>query len=409
MNFLPFFLSWRYLLGSKRERSISFMILICFLGITIGSFALALVASIMNGFEKVTHKTMQGIHSQIIIHADGQLIDAQKITAVLQKEFPEVASVSASGSEHAILYNEATGETHGAVIIKGINPQKEPTISTLHKKIIIPVNKSLSTLLTHKSVIIGKSLSESIATKTGEPITLFIAKNNSIQAKKVRFYDKHAHVSGIFKTGIDEFDTGVIFCSLDFFKSLFPDSGPTQLGLTLKSQTNETIIITKLQKRLGLTVHSWKNLYPALVSALKLEKFAMFFILALITLVASMNIISLMFMQITQKRSDIAILKSMGMAENAISKTFLCMGMTIAFLGSVVGLISAFIVGWILQNYPFIKLPDAYYVSHLPSEMTASIFFTVFIVVMILSFISTWISARRTKQINVSHVLRFEG
>jgi len=83
--------------------------------------------------------------------------------------------------------------------------------------------------------------------------------------------------------------------------------------------------------------------------------------------------------------------------------------MSIAFIGSILGLTLAFCAGWILETYPFITLPDAYYVTHLPSRMTIQIFVAVFTVVMLLSFISTWLSARRTKNVNISHVLRFEG
>jgi len=152
-----------------------------------------------------------------------------------------------------------------------------------------------------------------------------------------------------------------------------------------------------------------EQLYPALLEALKLEKYAMFLILALITLVASMSIISLLFMQITQKRADIAILKSMGLSAGNISKIFLYVGITIAFFGSAIGLGLAFVAGWLLEKYPFIQLPDAYYVSHLPAKMEWPIFIAVFAIVMILSFLSTWIPARRTKKINISRILRFEG
>ncbi len=99
----------------------------------------------------------------------------------------------------------------------------------------------------------------------------------------------------------------------------------------------------------------------------------------------------------------------MGMTDNTISGTFLIIGMLIALIGSTVGLACAFIAGWILENYPFITLPDAYYVSHLPARMTGTIFLTVFLVVMGLSFLSTWFSTRRTRAINISQVLRFEG
>lgn len=411
MNTLPFFLAWRYLLGSKREKSLSAMIVVCFLGIIIGSFALALVASIMNGFEHATHEQMQGIHSQLIIHANGDFINAPKIGTVLTKEFPAVTAFSPSGSGQVILQNHDTHEVYNVVLIKGIDPVKEAQISSLEKKIATTYdnNRTLEKLLQGNSIIIGEKLAEMIDVQPGQPLNLLVTSEEKVHGSQVKLAHQTAFVSGTFKIGVDEFDTGCIFCSLDFLEQLLPESGTTHIGLKLAPNIDEHTLAQKLSKRLGLTVESWKDLYPALVSALKLEKYAMFFILALITLVASMNIISLMFMQITRKRADIAVLKTMGMTDTALSHTFLLMGMFIAGIGALLGLAGAFIAGLILEHYPFITLPDVYYVTHLPSRMTPSIFLTVFFVVMGLSFLSTWLSTRRTNTINISQVLRREG
>ena len=158
-----------------------------------------------------------------------------------------------------------------------------------------------------------------------------------------------------------------------------------------------------------MEVYSWQELYPALVSALKLEKYAMGLILALIMLVASMNIISLLFMQITQKRGDIAILQAMGMSHAAIESIFIGIGMTISAAASAIGVLIALILGFFIHRYPLIELPDVYYVTHLPVEFDASICFSVFALILIMSFCATIFSARSTRKINISNVLRFEA
>ena len=407
MKNLSLFLGWRYLLGTRAERSVSTMIIICFLSILIGSFSLALVASIMNGFEQTTHKKMQGIHSQILISANGELLDAEKIAQVLQKEFPEVIGFSPRAEGHAIIQHQDGDDSHSITVIRAIDPHKEPTVSTFEAK--LENGKKLSDLLTKNNILVGKTVSENASIKNKQPLTLFIAQESSVRRRKIKFLDHNAVVNGIYKTGIEEFDANVIFCSLVFFEKLFPDSGPTEIGIKLAPNTHEPTVIKKMRKRLGLSVHSWKDFYPALVSALKLEKYAMFFILALITLVASMNIISLMFMQISRKRSDIAILKAMGTSDKIISRIFLSTGMFVSLVASCAGLLTALGVNILLNAYPFISLPDAYYVSHLPSHMTPKIFFAVFFVVLLLSFFSTLFAVQRTKKINVSQVLRFEG
>jgi ABC-type lipoprotein release transport system permease subunit len=170
---------------------------------------------------------------------------------------------------------------------------------------------------------------------------------------------------------------------------------------------DETIVIKKLQKRLPhLNVYTWKDQYPALVSSLKLEKYVMFLILALITLVASMNMISLLFMQIQHKRRDIAIFRAMGMSSKIIRSIFLRMGLLITSIASICGLMLAACAGYALERYPCIELPDVYYISYIPARMDLEIFLAVFVVTMIIGFCATWFPAQRSRRINISNILR---
>ena len=134
----------------------------------------------------------------------------------------------------------------------------------------------------------------------------------------------------------------------------------------------------------------------------------MFFILALITLVASMNMISLLFMQLQQKRRDIAILKSMGMMQKDIKKIFLLLGMSITCSAAGLGLLVAAGVGYLLETYPFLELPDVYFVSHLPARMELELFIVVGLSVLLLGFLATWLPSRRIDSINITEVLRQE-
>ena len=218
-----------------------------------------------------------------------------------------------------------------------------------------------------------------------------------------------AFISGIFNTGIDEFDSGLILCSLNFLQNIFPESDVTQLNIKLKPGVNEQSVVQKLTDHLKLEAYSWKDLYPALVSALILEKYVMFFILALITLVASMSILSLLYMQITQKRADIAILHAIGTPHTTITAIFMTIGLIITSSASVVGIALAYIASFLLERFPFISLPDAYYVTYIPAKMEWYIPLIVFAVVMAISFIAIWIPIKKIKTINVADVLRFEG
>lgn len=407
---LSWLLAWRYLRGARSEKNISLMVIICFCGIFIGALALALVASIMNGFEKVTHQKLQGIHSQIIMRSYGNELNAPAIESVL-KTFPQVQAYSPTTFKQVIIQNPGSDDITNAVLLKGIDPELEQNTSAISTKIkeYSRDNPTLPALIHGNHIAIGTKLAEQLHIQPGDQIDLLYVSQEKIKGRKITLDKQSALVSALFSTGIEEFDSGLVLASLDFVEQLFPGVGITQYNIQLIPGAHEPEAIAQLHNRFKLDVFSWKDLYPALVSALKLEKYAMFFILALIALVASMSIVSLIFMQIIQKRPDIAILQSMGMTTSAISMLFMIMGIGLAACAAGAGLLAAYGIGLLLERYPFISLPDTYYVSHLPIAMEWNIFFAIFLLVILMALIATWLPARAIKTMKPAQVLRFEG
>jgi lipoprotein-releasing system permease protein len=418
---LPLFIAWKYLTFKKKDRTVSFMIKICFLGILIGTFSLMLTLIITNGFEKVIHEKMQGISSHALIYSPGNKIDDVNIKKFLNTKFStEINAISSSVTKQVIIDRD---KKQSVLFIRGVEPKTEHLVSSIAQKITLPMRspENLIDLLKDNHIIIGYKTAKMHHLTIGSKIKLLIPEPT--RKNKIMLEKQDAIVTGIFNIGLEEYDNNFAYASLDFVKKLFDEEkGVDQISLTFnKPQKNllekifhrskdyieETTILLR-QNLPGLTISSWKELYPALVSSLKLEKYAMFFILALITLVASMNMISLLFMQIQQKRRDVAIFKAMGMPDKSIKTIFLLIGMTITFLASVIGLGLAAIAGFFLDKYPFIELPDVYYVSYLPAKMDLEIFIVVFIATIILGFFATWIPSCRTKKINIAQVLRQE-
>jgi len=411
MNYCVRFLAWKYLLGTKTQKSISIMLGICFTGIVIGSFSLALVLSIMNGFEKVTHEKLQSIHAQAVMSAYGDGLNMKEIGAIFDQEFPEIIGYSPVILKQALMQSDTTDETSPVVMIKAIDPARELLTSSIGEKITGQAGKKerLVQLVHDDQIVIGKKLAQHLDSIPGDQITILFAPDDQMHKRKITFNKQSAMVSGTFDTGIEDFDSSVVLCSFDLMQKMWPEAEITQINIKFDRKADEQKTIQKLRDRFNLDVYSWKDQYPALVSALKLEKYAMFFILALITLVASMNIISLQFMQVTQKRGDIAILKSMGMTKKSIVHIFLTIGLIITIIGSLTGLALAAAAGWLLATYPFISLPDVYYVTHLPVYMELHLFALVFCLVLFLGLIATWIPAHRTRSINIADVLRFDA
>lgn len=383
---------------------------LCFFGIVISTFALTLVLFVMRGFEKETHAKLQGIHANIIMRSYGDSLNYAQIATVLNNEFPEIHAFSPTSMRQCLVLGPVDDEPQ-VVIIKGIEAETESRVSTIGNKIVGDNLKSISlTQAIHGDhLIIGSQLAKILESTPGQTITILFAEQEKAQSRKITFDEKEAVVSGTFTTGIDEFDASISICSLSFFNELFPNAGIEQINLTLTPTADEHTVIERLKQRFGLEVYSWKDLYPALVSALTLEKYAMLIIFALIALVASMSIISLLFMQITQKRGDIAILKAMGTHSRTIASMFLIMGMSIAGAGCLCGILLALIAGWFLQWYPLITLPDVYYVSHIPVTIEWQLIVMVMGIVLLLSFIATWIPAQKARSLNIAQVLRFEA
>lgn len=402
-------LAWRYLHATQQEKSISTMVKICFCGILIGTFCLALVAAIMHGFEKATYQTIQGCNPPLTMQAHGNQLAFDALEKVLLQEFPEIY-YSPSDVQYIMMQDDAENITH-LVALRGVDPCKEADITNLEKKIITRAKEtpSMQNALINDSVLIGHQLARTLNLKKGKNFTIFFVPDHETGNRTITLEKAELVVGGIFKTGIEEFDTNLIICSLEHLKKLFPSSGVTAISIAPKNTVDENALKIRLKKRFNLNVYTWKDRYPALVAALTLESYASFITLTLIILVASMSILSLLFMQITQKRTDIAMLTIMGMPTKKIRSIFMVMGMSIAFFATVVGLLFAYCVGWILQNYVSIELPDAYFVTHLPVALEPHIFFIVFVVVIVISIVATWLPTRTIERINIADVLRFES
>jgi len=401
------FISLRYLQAAQKNSTIRTMMSICFFGIFIGTFSLALIVSIMKGFEKATYDKMQSIYPQIIIDADGQDIDYQKIATILDDPLYHIAHYAPEQHAQALCHSLENHTTPHVIMIKGIDINKEEYVTPI-AKMIIPKDQThrLADLLIDNQVIIGKQLAIELRVRTGSQITLMYTPEEDF-SHTVDFLQKKLIVAGIFDTGIDEFDTNFIYCSSILFQELFENHGITQIYIQSNQTVDENILIKSLQQRLGLQVYSWKKLYRSLVAALELEKYGMFLILLLIILVASSNIISLLFMQITQKRKDIALLLTLGLCQKKVKHVFLTLSMTISILACCSGLIVAYLAGLFLQHFRWIKLPDnVYYTTHLPIIMDRHLFLYIFFVVLMMSFIASKIPLSSIKMKDIATILK---
>jgi lipoprotein-releasing system permease protein len=399
-------LAWRFLRSAQQEKNISLMVKVCFLSIFVGTFSLTLILAIANGFEKATHDKLQGVHSDIIIQAGGRELDYTKMSTIFMQEFAsDICAFSPLSNAPALIQNSELNSTT-LVDIKGIDPVSEPRVTKLGSMITrsLQPGADWEHLLQGNTLFVGELLAEQLALKIGDTVTVLI-QPHEIHGNKITLARHEATVVALFKTGINEYDEHMAFCSLAYFEELF-ETGITQITAKLTDKTKEKTVIAALKRRFNLDVYSWKDLYPALVSALALEKYAMMLILTLIALIASMNIISLLFMYVTQKQKDIALLKAMGIANATLRYIFILVGMTITLAATVTGIVCAAGADYLLRTYPLLQLPDVYYASHLPSELAWPLVIAIGLLIPVLSFFAMLIPLAKTKHISVTQVLK---
>lgn len=399
------FLAWRYITGTKDDTRVSTVAKISFFSVFIGTLCLTLAIFIMAGFEQALAEKMQNIYPELVIHApEESSFDYPTMHTTLLKNYSQEITKASPAHTKRVVIRSSENDMTSAVNLKAVEPLQESEVSSLETKLLL--KKDLEKVLRNNSIIIGKLLAEYHNLETGDTATLLFSTddtfNNSFESVDVT-------IGSIMETGIMQYDKYTIVSSLKMMEELLQDPDITEIGLKLKPKTNETALIKKLEETFGTEVHSWKTLYPALVSVTQLEKYVMFILLLLVTLIASANLVSLLVMQITRKRPDIAILKTIGLSPQTLTAIFIYMGVFISTTAAIMGLLTACIIGKFLQWYPFIKLPDAYFCTHLPVYIEAHIIILILLIVITLSALASWFSARSAQSINITQTLRFEG
>jgi len=402
------FLAWRYITGTKDDTRVSTVAKISFLSVFIGTLCLALAIFIMAGFEQALAEKMQNIYPELVIHAPTESsFDYKAMEAVLKKEYGTQIMHAAPAHTKRVVIRSIDSSTTSAVNLKAIDPEQEEAVSSLATK--LHGGTSLKQAVHNNSIVLGKRLADYHDLQVGDAVTLLFSAQDTLDTGDNSFESVRITVGGIMETGIMQYDKYTIMSSLDTMNTLLQDPDITQIGLKLTPKTDETLLSKQLEKSFGTEVHSWKTLYPALVSVTQLEKYVMFVLLLLVTLIASANLVSLLVMQITRKKSDIALLKTMGLSDNSLVALFVYMGVIISTSAAFAGLFFAYIIGMLLQRYPFIKLPDAYFCTHLPIYIEAPVLLLILIIVVVLSALASWFSARSAQSINITQTLRFEG
>ena len=402
-------ISLRNLRPKKKEGFLKIISIFSFLGIMLGVAILITVMSVMNGFKTDLTNKILGLNPHIVIQPNGFKIDDQYILK-LKNDFKEINLSKSFTGEGIILSNESAK----GVILKGVD-KNEKKIEDFFEKFI---TKGKLNNFDSNSVFIGTELAFDLNLKEGDMLSLmtssFIMTPLGSLPKQENF-----KIAGIFNTGFLEFDQNVIFLNIEDVLSIFDKESKDQdIEIYLRNPLKANFYKDKIQKiNKNYFIYTWSDLNKSLFSALKVERNVMFIILSLIVIVAAFNIISGLTILIKNKTKEIAILKTLGLSNRSIKKSFFLTGFVIGFCATVSGIllgiflsinlekIRAFLSNvFNLEIFP----ADIYFLEKLPSEISLNSILVIFIISLIISAISSYLPASKISKMNTFRALRYE-
>ncbi len=349
------FIAKRYLWSKRRHAFVGVVSGVSLAGIALGTASLIVTMAVMSGFDEDLKDRIIGTRAHAIVSKDGGFSDYPQVIQNLEKE-SSVLSAAPFVEGQALVQH---GEWGTGVLVRGIDPLAEKKTSKIFKHLL---RGNLNT--SPGSAILGTELAKRLHIRPGETFQI-LSQNKD---KPMMFT-----VDGIFSLGMYEYDANLLFIPLASAQELF--TLPAQVSgvsVALKNSEGADAFKKSYQKKLGYPyfVSTWMEMNQTLFGALQLEKIVMFLILALIILVASLNIAGSLTILVTGKAKDIGILKSFGVPSSGIVKIFMLDGLCIGVAGSGLGLAAGSGICFLLKNYPIIQLPrEIYYLDRLPVRM----------------------------------------
>ena len=402
-------ISSRNLRPKKKEGFLKIISVFSFLGIMLGVAILIIVMSVMNGFKTELTNKILGLNPHIVIQPNGFHID-DKYISILKNDFKDISVSKTYSGEGVIIINEQAK----GIIFKGVNDKEKKIREFLENNIVSGNVKNFK----KNSIFIGSELAFNLDLDEGDRINLmssaFIATPLGSLPKQENF-----NIAGIFSTGFIEFDQNIIFLTIEDALSIFEKKSKDQnLEIYLKNPLEANKYKKKIQKlNQNYFIYTWSDLNKSFFSALKVERNVMFIILTLIIIVAAFNIISGLTILIKNKTKEIAILKTLGLNNTSIKKTFFLTGFTIGFFATISGIILGIIFSSNIEKVRIFfstvfKLEifpsDIYFLEKLPSEISLNSVFIIFILSLLVSAIASYIPARHISKMRTFRALKYD-
>ena len=409
-------IGWRYTRAGRAGRRngfISFISGVSMLGIALGVAALIIVLSVMNGFQKEVRDRMLSViaHVEIFDAAGGALPD-WRATAAAARRDARVVGAAPFVSAQALV---GRGDELRGAVVRGIEPAEEAQVTEMARTQQALLGKLQAG---EWNIVLGVELARLVGARVGDKVTI-VAPGGQVTPAGVVPRLKQFTLAGVFESGHYEYDSALALIHIDDAARLFRVEGPSGVQLRLADVHAARTVSAALQADLGsaVNVRDWTRTNRNWFDAVQIEKRLMFIILTLIVAVAAFNLVSTLVMTVTDKRADIAILRTLGASPRSIMGIFIVQGAAAGIIGTFAGVAMGLLVALNIDVIvPAIEralgmafLPGSIYlISRMPSEPLASDIVPIAVISLLLAFAATLYPSWRASRVNPAEALRYE-
>lgn len=406
----------RYTRVSKNSTGngfISFIALLSMIGIALGVAALIVVLSVMNGFQRDVRDKMLSVLAHVEIFSPSNEMAGWKNTMSEALRHPAVIGAAPYFDAQALL---SRGSAITGVMLRGIDPTLEPQVSMLLPAITPGALQQLQK--GSFNLILGATLADNLGVGLHDKVTVVAPQGMTTPAGMLPRF-KQFTVAGIFRSGHFEFDSALALLNMEDAQILYRQTAPTGIRLKLKNIHAAPQVANELSHLLtgSVYIRDWTKQNSNWFAAVQIEKRMMFLILTLIIAVAAFNLISSLVMTVTDKQSDIAILRTLGAQSKSIMTVFFIQGITIGITGTVMGMFFGVILAQSIPVIvPFIESifhvqflpPSVYFINELPSQLLWSDVVRIATMALGLSMLATLYPSWRASRVKPAEALRYE-
>jgi lipoprotein-releasing system permease protein len=408
------FVGLRYTRAKRRNHFISFIALASMIGIALGVTVLITVLSVMNGFERELQDRILGMAPHIIITGEGgRLENWQQVKS-------EAENVSGVAAATPYIATQGMLRGHGVnqyALVQGINPEFHQEVSIIDEHMVVGDLRDLKS--GEFGMILGSGIARRLGMLPGDKITLIAVEGTTATPVGISPRMKRFTVSGIFEVRA-EVDSNLVVIHIDDAAKLLRFKDQIS-GIRLKADQvlHSATLAQKVSRELSerYFISDWSRSHGSLFKAIKMEKTMMFILLTFIIAVAAFNIVSTLVMVVTDKQSDIAILRTLGASPGTIMNIFMIQGSVNGLMGTLFGLIGGVslsltlpeLVDWLDRSMGISLVPgDVYFVSFLPSQLQMGDVINVALSAFFMSLLATLYPAWRAARIKPAEALRYE-